>query len=139
MLIINPIVELIRLEENERHGTFGILKVQKRIYCATLEPPDRENKSNVSSIPAQQYTCRPWATPRYPEAWEVCNVPGRSAILFHAGNTEEHTAGCILLGRNHAVLSVDNRGVVNSGQTFQRFLGDMRGYESFHLTIKEVY
>jgi hypothetical protein len=136
---LNPIVELIRLEEHERHGTLGILRVNKRVYCATLEPPDKLNASNISSIPAQQYTCRPWSTPRYPETWEVCNVPGRSAILFHAGNTEEDTAGCILLGRNHAVLSVDNRGVVNSGNTFQRFLVDMREHSQFHLTIKEVY
>jgi hypothetical protein len=35
---LNPIVELIRLEEHERYGTLGILRVNKRVYCATLEP-----------------------------------------------------------------------------------------------------
>ena len=52
-----PSIEIIRLEENHEHGTFGILRINKEIFCCTLEENDEENASNISSIPAQQYIC----------------------------------------------------------------------------------
>lgn len=135
---MTPVVELIRLEESTTHGTFGILRVQKQIFCATLEPPDIENARNVSSIPAQQYDCKRYASERYPDTFEVCDVPGRSGILFHAGNTVDDTAGCILLGRSNASLRSNLRQLTNSGDTFWQFMKIMPG-ESFHLTVMEKY
>jgi hypothetical protein len=53
-------------------------------------------------IPAGEYHCglHGWANEpvKIKKVWEVLNVPGRSAILFHAGNTDEDTRGCILVG-----------------------------------------
>ena len=52
-------------------------------------------------IPAGQYLCEPhgWRGEpvKFKRVWEVVNVPGRSAILFHAGNTDKDTRGCILV------------------------------------------
>jgi len=132
------IVELIRLEENQRFGTFGILRVNKRVFCATLEPPDLENLRNKSSIPAQQYLCRRYSSEKHPTTFEVTNVPGRDRILFHPGNTVDDTAGCILLGQHFGKLR-EKRGVLNSGQTFRNFIGLMGAAQSFHLTIYEQY
>lgn len=50
------IAELIRLEES-KYGTFAVLKLNKGIFCFSIEPPDNQNISNISSIPAQQYIC----------------------------------------------------------------------------------
>lgn len=135
------VVELIRLEENERFGTLGILKIDKRIFCGTLEPADRLNQVSKSSIPAQQYTCRRYSSEKYPETFEVSNVPGRSHILFHPGNFVEDTAGCILLGRHTNKLSMNNkqRMIVNSGNTFKTFIRLLHGINTFHLTIREVF
>ena len=131
-----PILELIRLEESFG-GTVGVLKINKEIFCFTLEPPDWLNKRDISSIPAQQYHCVSYKSDRY-KTYQVSNVPGRSKVLFHAGNTADHTAGCILLGSSVGKLRGD-RAVLNSGNTFKEFMAKTKGYITLHLTIKEVY
>ena len=133
-----PIAELIRLEEHESFGTFGVLKLNKAVFCVTLEPPDRLNAPNVSSIPAQQYICTRTKSPRYGETFKVTRVPGRTAILFHAGNDVDDTEGCVCLAEHFGKLR-GNRAVLNSGATFKRFMQIMEGIQFFHLTIREVY
>ena len=135
---MRPILELIRLEENELFGTFGVLRINKQTFCVTLEPPDIINKVNISSIPAQQYICKRYHSKRYPDTFEVTNVPDRSSILFHPGNTNKNTAGCILLAASFGKLS-GNRAILNSGHTFALFLNILEGVEELHLTIREVY
>lgn len=120
------------------HGTFGVLKIDKRVFCYTLEPPDIENASNVSSIPAQQYICSRTKSPTFGETFEVLGVPDRSNILFHPGNIVSDTAGCILLGRNLGTLGKD-RAIMSSGDTFRSFMTALVDDNDVHLTIKEVY
>ena len=133
-----PIVELIRIAETE-DGTLGILRVNKdEWFCCTLEPSDEENAQSISSIPAQQYLCGRYSSPKYPHTFEVLGVPGRSKILFHSGNRKKDTAGCILLGQYFGKLQGD-RAVLNSGNTFSDFMNQMLGAEVFHLTIKEEF
>ncbi len=133
-----PIVELIRLEEDYDHGTFGVLKINKEAFCCTLEPDDRLNRSNVSSIPAQQYMCHRYQSPTFGKLFKVMDVTGRSDVLFHKGNTADNTHGCILLGQYFGKLK-ENRAVLNSGNTFDAFMAHMDGHNQFHLTIREVY
>jgi len=135
--MIKPIVELIRLEENFKYGTFGILKIQKKVFCVTLEPPDIENNRNVSSIPAQQYICKRMSS-SYGETFKVMDVPNRTQVLLHPGNTKFHTQGCILLAQYFGKLK-GNRAVLNSGKTFKDFMTSLVGYDEIHLTIKEDY
>ena len=135
---IRPIVEIIRLEEDFLHGTFGVLKINKSVFCVTLEPPDRENVRNLSSIPVQQYECHRFDSPRYGDTFKIMNVPGRDNVLFHGGNIAKHTKGCILVAQYFGKLK-GNRAVLNSGATFKNFMRIMEGHDSFHLTIKELY
>ena len=132
-----PIVELIRLEESSE-GTFGVLKIQKEVFCVTLEPPDNENIKNISSIPAQQYICECINSPKFGITFEIKNVPGRNNVLFHAGNIVEDTEGCIILAQYFGKLR-GNRAILNSGNTFKSFLQIMKDYDSFKLTIKEEF
>ena len=132
---IVPILELIRLEEAYA-GTFGVLRIQKQIALFTLEPEDRENEIGKSSIPAQQYWCNRIESEKFGETFIVNNVPGRTGILFHAGNWEEHTEGCILLGTS---IIEDKRGVSNSKNAMIKFLTYLKGFDKAHLTIMEVY
>lgn len=133
-----PIVEIIRIEEHETFGTFGVLRLNKAAFCVTLEPADRLNAPNVSSIPAQQYHCRRHVSPRYGETFQVSNVPGRTGILFHAGNVAPDTQGCILLASEYGKLR-GARAVLNSGRTFRAFMAEMAGRDVFHLTVREEY
>jgi len=131
------IVELIRLETG-RSGTFGILKLNKQVFCCTLEPPDKENKQNISSIPTGQYDMVKHVSPTHGETFMVEGVTDRNFILFHSGNKVDHTEGCVLLGASFGKLSGD-RAVLNSGKTFAAFMSEMLGHAAWHLTISEVY
>lgn len=128
------IVELTRMEENPDYGTFGVLRINKEMFCCTLEPLNLLNIQNRSSIPDQQYICERYNSRKYGETFQVNNVPGRSHVLIHAGNIAEHTKGCIILGQYFGKLK-GNRAVLNSGNTFRSFMNRMNGVDKFHLTI----
>jgi len=139
MIILDrPCVELLRREENFKYGTFGALSINKQVFCVTLEPPDIENAKNISSIPDQQYICERFNSPTYGETFIIKNVPDRDYVLFHPGNVKKHTKACIILGQYWGKLGKD-RAVLNSGSTFRQFMLLMAPYDSFHLTITEVY
>lgn len=131
------ILELIRLE-NWAGGTIGVLKIDKAVFCFTLEPKDLLNAVNESCIPTGQYVCRKVNSPKFGETFEVAGVPGRDKVLFHAGNTVKDTRGCILEGSEVGKLKGD-RAVLNSGKTFQRFLEEMSNEDEAVLTVTEVF
>jgi hypothetical protein len=135
--MIRPSIEIIRLEESPQ-GTFGVLKIAKEVFCFTLEPKDLLNAPDLSSIPAQQYVCVRWQSLKFGETFMVTDVPERSSILFHVGNVDDETEGCILLGSTIGKLKGD-RAILNSGNTFKEFMDRLEGYNEFHLTIKEEY
>lgn len=66
----------------------------------TMENPWLNNIRKDSCIPTGTYTCKPVVSPRFGKTIEVTDVPNRSHILFHAGNSPADTDGCILIGMN---------------------------------------
>ncbi|MEY9375947.1 DUF5675 family protein [Rhizobium leguminosarum] len=83
-------------------ATIGVLSgLSRTLY--TLEEAWRQNKPEVSCVPAGTYRCIPhgWemgTKVSKPRTWELVGVPGRSAVLIHVGNTTKDTEGCILAG-----------------------------------------
>ena len=92
-----PVVEIIRWSE-AAEGTVGGLTVNRMPICQTLEPNDRDDnlEGGNSSIEAQEYHCRLRRTSDHGETYGVLGVTGRSGVLFHTGNKDVHTKGCIL-------------------------------------------
>lgn len=86
-------------------GTFGELYVGGKQVCVTCEDPWNDNKPGVSCIPAGGYWVGPHTGSRFKNVWEVLDVPGRSAILIHNGNTIRDTQGCILVGAQFGELN----------------------------------
>lgn len=129
-------VDLLRVEENFEFGTFGIWRVQKQVFGVTLEPRDEENQSFISSIPAQQYHCKRIVSPKFGPTFEVKNVPGRTNVELHPGNTVYDTTACIILAQHWGKLG-EMRAVLNSGKTFESFMN--LGWTEFLLTIYEYY
>ncbi|WP_319582887.1 DUF5675 family protein [uncultured Pseudodesulfovibrio sp.] len=128
-------VDIIRLEKSEE-GTFGVLRLDGRVQCVTLEPPDRDNRVGKSCIPAGTYACRRVDSPTFGPTFEVADVPGRTAILFHQGNVARDTHGCILLGSRFGRLGSE-RGVLDSRSAFREFLSDCADAQTFQFTINE--
>lgn len=133
-------VRLNRLSANPNEGTFGALIVGGSPVCLTLEPYHRGNAKNISSIPSGQYICKRVESPTYGNTFEVTDVEGRSHILFHWGNRDDNTEGCILLGEEFGFLYGDEA-VLSSKRAFLEFMSymDSNSITEFELTIKECY
>ena len=108
---------LIRVESSD-HGTLGVLSSRGLPGPVhTIEPPWRDNRRNLSCIPPGTYRVVPHRSPRFGRCLLVTDVPGRSHVLFHAGNVggdikrgfHTHTHGCILPGTRAGKLSVKGR------------------------------
>ncbi len=95
-------------------STLGALSIDGEFACYTLENPWRDNRRRISSIPTGIYELQlrkegGWhsrASAKFPEIHkgmiELKDVPGRTFILVHWGNTPRNTDGCILVGNTAA-------------------------------------
>lgn len=128
------ILKRIALTEN---GTFGVLLHKGTPFAVTLERKWEDNQPNISCIPAGNYECKRVRSPTFGNTFEVTNVPGRSHILFHKGNLQDDSHGCILVGEQYGDLW-GNPGVLASRKGFSEFLEKLADVDSFRLTITEV-
>jgi len=98
-----------------------------KFLCYTLEDEYREEKvAGETRIPAGTYqvTLRTVGGfhARYKQKYGsmhkgmlwVRNVPGFEYILIHSGNTDEHTAGCLLVGDTQKVNFGNSDGFIGS-------------------------
>lgn len=127
-----PVIQsatLYRLDKSPA-GTFGVLSLDGRAFCATLEPPDRGNASDLSCIPEGSYRCGPVDSPHFGRVYEILDVPGRTHILMHPGNTVADTHGCVLLGRYFGALGGE-RAVLQSTPVVRelRERGEGQGFD----------
>jgi hypothetical protein len=127
---------VIRRLDMSEEGTFGVLYINGRWICLTLELPWKDNKVSQSCIPAGTYCCSQYNSPRFGETFLVRNVPGRTDILFHVGNFLKDTFGCILLGEGISG-SEHKRFIFNSRDAIKSFMRELRNEDSFCLTITE--
>lgn len=116
-MTLEPIkYKLSRISSTLKDGTFGVLFVDDRPICLSLEETWLNNIPQESCIPEGMYTVRKYSGTKYKDVWQVYGVPKRSAILIHWGNTERNTAGCILMGKYFADFA-GTRGVADSKST----------------------
>ena len=118
--------------------TFGVL-IDKDPFAVTLEDPWKENESFVSCILAGDYRCVRIKSPKFGDVFEIMNVPGRDHILFHWGNREKDTQGCVLIAEKFgrlageaAVLTSKNR----PGEGFNEFMEKLKGLDEFWISIE---
>lgn len=137
---------LTRLETSS-HGTFGILRILSEgggflFECFTGELPWKDNARRVSCIPEGTYKCYRYRSRRYSKAYSVNGVPGRSAILIHAGNfcgdtsqgLKTNSAGCILVGLDRGTLC-GQRAVLNSTLALNKLIS-LVGESGFTLEVR---
>lgn len=127
------ILDLIRVGSSSR-GTFGVLRLGAVPFCLTLERPWADNQQNVSCIPNGRYRCVRLRSPKFGWTFEVTNVPNRTHVLFHSGNTIEDTHGCILVGEEFSG-TWEKPMLASSQRGFTEFLKCLEGVESFELQV----
>ena len=122
-------------ESDDGKQTLGRLVIQG-VELKTLELPWRDNKKQISCIPAGTYICKPRTSDKYKRHFHVLSVPNRSYILIHAGNTNAHTLGCILVGLSRADINADGLAdVTSSRKALDKLLSIAP--DGFKLTIRD--
>jgi hypothetical protein len=114
-------------------GTFGEIYLNGT-RLVTVERPWLDNQRSISCIPLGNYTVKPGYYNRggY-KAMEVMNVPNRSNILFHRGNTMYDSAGCILITSREGCVNGMWAGL-ESTSAFNYFMS-VTGSDSHQLEI----
>jgi hypothetical protein len=128
-------VTLLRVGQSER-GTFGVLRYGPVPFALTLEEPWRNNEVGVSCIPPGRYVCQRVRSPKFGDTFEVTQVPDRTHILFHKGNTLDDTQGCILVAEEFSG-TFDKPRVVSSQRGFSELLALVDGQAAFELDVLE--
>jgi Family of unknown function (DUF5675) len=70
------------------------------------------------------------------ETFEVKGVEGHTGLLFHPGNFDSDSKGCILLGETIKLMDHNTHIITDSRAAFQHFLYLQRGLDSFPIEIK---
>ena len=126
-------------------GTFGRLTIPNRLSCYTVERPWADNQPNVSCIPEGQYALRRRPSPvverttgaLYRQGWEVCDVPGRSLIMIHPGNTIADVQGCIAVGNGLGWVN-GSWAVMSSLLTFKSLMAVLDGLDTWQININSI-
>jgi hypothetical protein len=121
-------------------GIFGVLEDESgKALFMTLEHAFRalDRDGYEAKLPAGEYLCKKGlhrlASMADPfETFEVKNVPGHWGILFHAGNFNRDSNGCILIG------SGANQAMITGSRTaFAQFMELQKEVSEFNLTVKD--
>lgn len=128
-------IELRLRRFTEIHGaTIGRLAYPGGGECYTLEEAWRDNQPKISCIPKGSYAlARDTFKGRYPN-YRLVEVPGRTAIELHIGNSVVDTEGCILLG-SLVLLGTANALLMRSQAAFAAFMERMDGAERATLVV----
>ena len=126
----NGLLFLLENHCNETDGSW----VERTFLCYTLEDEYRKEKiSGETRIPKGTYNLGfrkvGGYTQRYAKKFpeihkgmlHVLDVPDFEYILIHCGNTDEHTAGCLLVGDSQENNQIKKDGFIGkSSQAYKR-------------------
>lgn len=129
--------ELVRLDKSSPEGIYGVLKIDDKVICLTLERPWEDNKQDISCIPENIYLCKKIKSPNFGTTFQIMDVYNRTLILFHIGNTIKDSKGCILLGSEFGRLK-DKKAVLASRKAFKKFMNTLDSIDEFALVIRCV-
>lgn len=120
---------------SDDQGTFGMLTQDGATLCFTCELPWKDNEAEISCIPPGSYSCSAYSSQNHPNVWTIENVPNRSGILIHNGNTENDSKGCIIVGDKLGNIN-GLPAVLDSNNTLDMLRSVLS--DSFTLTINGV-
>lgn len=126
-------------------GIFGeILDAENKLLYYSLERAYDSgfgNGSYLPKVPDGTYKCikglHQLKHMTFPfETFEITNVPGHTRILFHVGNYNNDSDGCVLLGTN---LSKNSNPpcITQSNKAFNAFIVLQKDLNEFALTVSK--
>lgn len=117
-------------------GIFGTLEDDQALFFMyTLEHSYLDGEVYNPKIPKGTYTCvrgkhqLEHMTEPF-ETFEITGVPNHDHILFHVGNYNKDSQGCVLLG-----LDLSGDEVIDSRKAFEIFMECQRGVNEFTLEV----
>lgn len=115
--------------------TIGKITHSTRYICDTLEPSKYDRQHPC--IPVGRYRVVYTYSPKFKKEMPLLlNVPHRSYIRIHTGNTVKDTDGCIIVGENKVKGMV-----INSKTCFDKLDKEMKKYIAsdtlVYLEVKE--
>lgn len=132
-------MKIRRLTRSHDKPTYGVLLRDDGVpFALTLERPWLSNMKNRSCIPEGRYVAKRHVSPRFGETFWVQDVPGRSEILFHKGNIDDDSHGCILVGEQFGWVKGED-GILASAPGFDEFMRLNEGKEEIVIVIEGVY
>lgn len=127
------------------YGIFGELSFVDQSplrYAFTLEHAFAVGDKFLPIIPEGIYNCvRGWHALKNGisfETFEVSGVEGHKGLLFHAGNFNDDSHGCILLGREIIDSSAGGKMIGNSKVTFENFMRRLSDVDEFTFTVENA-
>lgn len=132
------LIEIWRCSDTPE-AKLGVLVVDGIAEMVTLELPYKGNQKNISCIPIGVYQMkkRPSQKTYLKSSFEVLNVPGRSNIIFHEGNSTNDTRGCILVGTSYGVSDTGKPTITNSRRAMLKLM-NLLTEEVYDLVVRDV-
>lgn len=136
---------LLDRDVRTRHSTIGVLYVDGKFECFTLEDVDRNLTDAMTedavkqqkifgqtAIPEGRYKVVLSMSNRFKRLLpEVLGVKGFEGIRIHSGNTDKDTEGCVLVGQTRSIDFVGN-----SRASFEILFAKMKAAQQ---AGKEIY
>ena len=126
---------------------FGVLIWNDMPFALSVERKWQQNQRGISCIPEGTYECKRCRTspdydfkdsPKFGDTFQVMDVPDRSNILFHKGNIDDDTHGCIIVGESFDVM-FDKVAVKASKEGFNEFKQLTEGFDTFVLSVENRF
>ena len=126
--MLELVLSTVSLEEA---GAFSVLVDERTRPLVTVE---RTFENLRVVIPEGTWPCTRTVFHRggYP-TFEI-HVPGHDRVLFHRGNVETESLGCVLVGRRFGVVK-GAKAVLESRLGFKEFMARLEGIDEFELRV----
>ena len=135
---------MIKRVAMNRRGTHGVVIddpfAKNEAFCVSYELPWNDNEVGKSCIPVsppEGYRVIVFEHPNRGTVFHIQDVPGRTEVLAHVGNYQDHTEGCVLPGEKYEPV-YGQLAVQDSRQAMNEWIKRLGGDREFRLIVKEV-